>query len=57
MEYKFVIYCEECTKQLRPTNKYGVYTFESLTEATNHIIQYGHVVKIDLEATSDNDYD
>lgn len=51
---ELLIWCEECTTAARITDKYAVFKFESLTEAVDHIIHYGHVVKIDLESTSDS---
>ena len=51
MECTLVIFCEECTKQERIRDKHFVFTFASLTEAFNHIQQYGHQVLIELEST------
>lgn len=48
-----IIYCEDCTRQARLKDKYAVVKFDSLTEAVNHITQYQHDIKIDLE--DDND--
>jgi hypothetical protein len=55
MEYTLVIYCEECTAQGRVKDKYFVFTFASLTEAHNHIQQYGHQVQIELETVTESD--
>jgi len=52
---KLIIFCEECTIQERLRDKYAVATFESLTMAVNHIIQYGHVVKIEIEPEYDEE--
>ena len=55
MEYELQIWCEECTIQLRLKDKYAVRTFESLTAAVQHITEYGHVVKADLEVQSEEE--
>jgi hypothetical protein len=55
MEYKLVIYCEECTAQERIRTEYFTFTFASLTEAFNHIQQYGHQVQIELESVVEED--
>lgn len=57
MEYELIIWCGECTKAARndPEKKWHVETFYSLTSAVQHITQYGHEVKIDLEAKSEEE--
>ena len=52
---KLIIYCEECTKVKRMKEKYGVFSFDSLTEANFHITQYEHTVRIELESTAEED--
>lgn len=53
MEYELKIWCVECTVRLRMNDKYRIRSFESLTTAVQHITQYGHEVKIELEAKSE----